>query len=77
MFDPDTDPGNFSQQSFEAAALSHAIELVRASVRTDANIERVIASFGRNSTMGLFVQGDLLFGAGQQNDLATQIDVDC
>ncbi len=49
MFNPDTAPGGglYHLSSFEAAARSFAIEPITAQVRSDADIEWVIMSLGR------------------------------
>jgi putative tryptophan/tyrosine transport system substrate-binding protein len=59
LFNPDTAPGSGSYflPSFEAAARSLRVEPIIAHVRTDAEIETVIASLGREKA-GLVVMTD-------------------
>jgi putative ABC transport system substrate-binding protein len=59
MFNPDTAPrgGNYYLSSFEAAALSLALEPIAVRVRTDAEIETAIISLGRQQT-GLVLMED-------------------
>jgi putative ABC transport system substrate-binding protein len=73
MFYPDTSGYGFSQQPLEIAARSHAIELIDAPVRNDADIERVIAGLGDDPTTGLIVAGDPFFGAQHNLDLVTSL----
>jgi putative ABC transport system substrate-binding protein len=60
MFNPDTAPGggSFFFRSFEAAAQSMAVEPIKAAVRSDADIERIIAGLGREPGGGLVVSPD-------------------
>ena len=60
MFNPDAAPyvTSYSLPSFEAAARSVKVEPIVASVHSDAEIETVIASLGREQRSGLVVQGD-------------------
>jgi putative tryptophan/tyrosine transport system substrate-binding protein len=60
MFNPDASPGRGSYYlpAFEAAARSLGVEGISASVRSDAEIETIIASLGRERGSGLVVQGD-------------------
>ncbi len=59
MFNPDTAPGHGSYHlgSFEAAARSLAMEPITAEVRSDADIEQVIAKLGREQG-GLVIMPD-------------------
>jgi putative tryptophan/tyrosine transport system substrate-binding protein len=59
MFNPDTAPGGGSYflDSFEAAARSLAVEPMTAHVHSDAEIERVITSLGREQA-GLVLASD-------------------
>ena len=47
----------------KAAAQYHAVELVSALVKNDADIEHVISSLGDKRTIGLIVQGEAFFAA--------------
>jgi putative tryptophan/tyrosine transport system substrate-binding protein len=60
MFNPDTNPAHLSSVHpvLEAAARHHAVELVAAPVRNDADIERVISSLGDKPMTGLIVAGE-------------------
>jgi putative ABC transport system substrate-binding protein len=60
MFNPNTAPyvTSYSLPSFEAAARSFKVEPIVAPVHSDAEIETVIASLGRESRSGLVLQGD-------------------
>jgi len=60
MFNPDTAPyvTSYSLPSFEAAARSFQVEPIVAPVHSDAEIETVIASLGREPRSGLVLQGD-------------------
>ena len=60
MFNPDTAPGGGSYYlpSFEAAARLLKVEPVAAPVRSDAEIENVITSLGREPAGGLAVMPD-------------------
>jgi ABC-type uncharacterized transport system substrate-binding protein len=60
MFNPDTAPGGGSYflPSFEAAARSLKVALIAAPVHTDADLETVIASLGRDPGGGLIVTSD-------------------
>ena len=71
MFYPDTSGYGFSQQPLEIAARSHAIELVAAPARNEADIERIIAGLADDPTVGLIVAGDPFFGAQHNLDLVT------
>jgi putative tryptophan/tyrosine transport system substrate-binding protein len=59
-FNPDASPGRGSYYlpAFEAAARSLGVEGILAPVRSDAEIETIIASLGRERESGLVVQGD-------------------
>ena len=61
MFNPDTAPGGGSYflPAFEAAARSFKVEPITAPVHSDAEIEAVIASLGREPGGGLVVPGDI------------------
>jgi putative ABC transport system substrate-binding protein len=60
MFNPETAPYfAYYLQSFEAAARSSAVEPIAAPVRTVADIERVVASFGDRPDAGLVVMPDI------------------
>jgi len=61
MFDPDTAPGGGSYflLSFEAAARSFMVEPIVARVHSDAEIESVITSLGREPRGGLVVMPDV------------------
>jgi putative ABC transport system substrate-binding protein len=63
MFNPDTAPGNGSYflDSFETSAAAMSIEPVAMRVRSDAEIERAIASLGRDGG-GLVVMSDSFMG---------------
>jgi putative ABC transport system substrate-binding protein len=60
MFNPDTNPAHLLgvYPVLEAAARHHAVELIPAPVRNDADIERVISSIGDKPTTGLIVAGE-------------------
>ena len=60
MFNPDTNPAHLSSiyPALEAAARHHAVELIPAPVRNDADIKRVISSLGDKPTTGLLVAGE-------------------
>jgi putative ABC transport system substrate-binding protein len=60
IFNPDTAPGRGSYflPSFKAAALSLKVEPITAPVQSDAEIETVMASLGREPGGGLVVIGD-------------------
>jgi len=60
MFNPDTaaDGGSYYLPPFEAAARSLAVAPIAAPVRSDAEIESVIASLGREPQGGLVVASD-------------------
>jgi putative ABC transport system substrate-binding protein len=60
IFNPETAPGRGSYYlpSFEAAARSLKVEPITAPVRSDGEIEIVIASLGREPGGGLIVIGD-------------------
>jgi putative tryptophan/tyrosine transport system substrate-binding protein len=73
MFYPDTSGYGFSQQPLEIAARSHAIELVAAPARNEADIERIIAGLADDPTVGLIVAGDPFFGAKHTLDLVTSL----
>jgi putative ABC transport system substrate-binding protein len=59
MFNPDTAPagGTYFLDSFKAAARSMAVEPITSRVRSDAEIEAVIASLGREQS-GLVIMPD-------------------
>jgi putative ABC transport system substrate-binding protein len=61
MFNPDTAPGggSYFPPAFEAAARSLKVAPVVAPVRSDAEIETVIASLGREPGGGLVVMSDI------------------
>ena len=61
MFNPDTAPGGGSYflPSFESAARSLKVEPIIARVRSDAEIEAVLTSLGREPAGGLIVMPDL------------------
>jgi putative ABC transport system substrate-binding protein len=61
LFNPDTAPGRGSYYlpSFEAAAKTLKVEPIAAPVHTDAEIEKVIASLGREPGGGLVAGGDV------------------
>jgi putative ABC transport system substrate-binding protein len=61
MFNPDTAPyvTAYYLPSFEAAARSVNVEAIAARVRTDADIETVISSLGREPGRGLVVVPDI------------------
>jgi putative tryptophan/tyrosine transport system substrate-binding protein len=65
MFNPDTNPAHLSSvyPVLEAAAQHHAVELIPAPVRNDADIERVISSLGDKPTTGLIVAGEPFLNA--------------
>ncbi len=60
MFNPDTGAGGgtFHLPSFEAAARSLKVEAIAAPVRSDAEIETIITSLGREAGSGLVVETD-------------------
>jgi putative tryptophan/tyrosine transport system substrate-binding protein len=59
MFNPETAPYfAYYLQPFEAAARSYAVEPIAASVRTAADIERVVASLGNRPDAGLVLMPD-------------------
>jgi putative tryptophan/tyrosine transport system substrate-binding protein len=60
MFNPDTAPGggSYFRPSFEAAARSLQVEQIAAPVHSDAEIETVITSLGREPGGGLVVMAD-------------------
>jgi putative ABC transport system substrate-binding protein len=60
IFNPDTAPGggSYFSRSFEAAARSLAVEPATAAVRSDVDIERVIADLGREPVGGLVLASD-------------------
>jgi ABC-type uncharacterized transport system substrate-binding protein len=59
MFNPDFSSGQENYNPpLEAAARSFKVELIQAPVRSEAEIEAVIASLGREPTSGLVVRGD-------------------
>jgi putative ABC transport system substrate-binding protein len=60
MFNPDTAPGRgeYYLTSFQSAAKSLAIEPITAHVRSDADIEQVITSLGREPGGGLVITSD-------------------
>jgi putative ABC transport system substrate-binding protein len=61
IFNPNTAPdgGSYFLPSFEAAARSLKVEAITAPVRSDAEIETVITSLGREPRGGLVVMPDL------------------
>jgi putative tryptophan/tyrosine transport system substrate-binding protein len=58
MFSPFSGSHGLSTAPLEAAARSLRVEQVSASVRSDAEIETVISSLGREPTSGLVVEAD-------------------
>jgi putative ABC transport system substrate-binding protein len=60
MFNLDASParGSYLLAAVEAAARSLGVERISAPVRSDAEIETIIASLGRERGSGLVVQGD-------------------
>jgi putative tryptophan/tyrosine transport system substrate-binding protein len=66
MFNPDTAPGggNYFLDSFETAARAMTVEPVVARVRSDAEIQSVIASLGRQNA-ALVVMTDSFMGVHQ------------
>jgi putative ABC transport system substrate-binding protein len=60
MFNPDTSPGGGSYflPSFEAAAQALKVEPIKAPVHSDAEIENVMISLGREPRGGVVVMGD-------------------
>jgi putative tryptophan/tyrosine transport system substrate-binding protein len=61
MFNPDTAPraGSYFLPTFESGARSLKLEPIAARVRTDAEIETFMTSFGREPRGGLIVMPDL------------------
>ena len=61
MFNPDTAPyaTSYFLPSFEAASRSLNVESIAAPVRSDAEIEAVMASLGREPGGGLIIPGDI------------------
>lgn len=57
----------------EAAARYHAVELITAPVRDDADIERVISSLGDKPTTGLIVAGEPFFSGQHRLDLLVSL----
>jgi putative tryptophan/tyrosine transport system substrate-binding protein len=74
MFNPDTAAGHgsFYLASFESAARSLAVEPITAPVRSDADIERVITSLGREQG-GLVVASDSFMAVHRGNIIALAI----
>jgi putative ABC transport system substrate-binding protein len=67
MFNPETAPYfAYYLQPFEVAARSYAVEPIAASVRTAADIERIVASLGDRPDAGLVLMPDP-FTATQRN----------
>jgi putative ABC transport system substrate-binding protein len=60
LFNPDTAPGGgtYYFRDFEAAARSTKVEPIAARARSDAEIEAIVASLGRESGGGLVVMPD-------------------
>src|ERR1700738_1045880 len=60
LFNPDTAPGGgtYYFRDFEAAARSTKVEPIAARARSDAEIEAIITSLGRESGGGLVVMPD-------------------
>jgi putative tryptophan/tyrosine transport system substrate-binding protein len=58
MFNPDTPPASLYVSSFETAARSLKVELIRAPVHSDAEIEATITSLGREPGDGLVLIPD-------------------
>jgi putative tryptophan/tyrosine transport system substrate-binding protein len=79
MFNPDTSPhvGAYYLPAFEAAARSLKVESIVAPVHSDAEIESVINSLGREPGGGLVVLSDSFMGAhrGTVIAAATRNDV--
>ena len=68
MFNPDTAPGGgtYFLDPFKAAARSLAVEPITSRVRSDAEIEAVIASLGREQA-GLVIMAELLHAGSSGN----------
>lgn len=58
LFSPDIATGSYYMPSFEAAARSFKLLSIKAPVRSDAEIEATIASFGREPGGGLILPPD-------------------
>jgi putative ABC transport system substrate-binding protein len=60
LFNPDTaaDGGSYYLPAFEAAARSHQVESITGAVRSNTEIEAVVASLGREPRGGLVVMND-------------------
>jgi putative tryptophan/tyrosine transport system substrate-binding protein len=58
MFNPDTTPASAYMPSFETAARSLKVELMRAPVHSDPEIQATITSLGREPGGGLIVMAD-------------------
>jgi putative ABC transport system substrate-binding protein len=73
MFNPVTNPAHLSSLHpiLEAAARQHAVELIPAPVRSDADIESVLSSLRDKPTTGLIVAGDPFLNA--RLDLITSL----
>jgi putative tryptophan/tyrosine transport system substrate-binding protein len=73
MFNPDANTAHLSSvyPILEAAARHHAVQLIAAPVRNDADIERVISSLGDKPTTGLVVAGEPFLGV--RLDLVTSL----
>jgi putative tryptophan/tyrosine transport system substrate-binding protein len=70
MFNPETAPYfAYYLQPFEAAARSIAVEPMAASVRTAADIERIVASLGDRPDTGLVVMPDAFMATQHTYDL--------
>jgi putative ABC transport system substrate-binding protein len=60
---------------YSKAAQYHAVDLISAPVRDDADIERVISGLGNKATNGLIVQPDSLFARPRTLDLITSLAI--
>ena len=70
MFNPETAPySRFYLEPFEAAARSRGVEPIAASVRTEAEIERVIASLAERPDTALAVMPDVALSTQKSRDL--------
>jgi putative ABC transport system substrate-binding protein len=78
MFNPDAAPySSYFLPSFQAAARSHNLEQIAATVHSDAEIKTVITSLGREPRGGLVVMPDVFTEVhrSQINSLAAQNNV--
>lgn len=70
MFNPDTAPyAKYYLEPFEAAARLRAVEPIAAPTRTEADIERVIASLAERPDAGLAVMPDVALSTQKNRDL--------